>query len=112
MVLCLMLIKGPEVQSWVNRETDKIEAELLMGVDPTNDKLWNNFQVEFEQTFIKKPRATIAGTMPLQQEGMNLEDYIVRFNKLATQYQWQNHDKGTMHRFRVGLNKTLKWSLY
>ena len=110
-VLCLTLIHGPQVQNWVKQETDKIEVELMMGADPHDDKLWNDFLIGFEQTFCD--RAAISPSQfVLMQEGANLEGYIETFNKAVASYGWQPDHSTTMHCYRKGLHKTLRWALY
>ena len=79
-------MRGPLVTNWVKQKTTEVEDMLQAGADPNNNIFWTSFKTAFEEAYTDtgKAQSTFNEITTLQMKGQNLNEYITRFETLAS----------------------------
>jgi hypothetical protein len=92
-------MKGPEVAGWTRDMGNLMDA---LAQNPANNipDLWLHFQLEFERQYMDSTREdrAHANLHKLKMRGMEIDEYIAKFEELARQAN-----------FVVGNNETTEW---
>ena len=107
----LSYIKGPLVEDWVNAQDKKIERSI----DPTNparvaetdEVIWQTFEADFRSAWKDTTRTQSAydQLMKLTMKDLDVDTYTATFERLAAAAEWEADAKGTIARYRFGLNE-------
>jgi hypothetical protein len=107
--LALSFIAGPNVDDWSEHQLDLLE-EKISTTNPqqyaeTDERLWTEFEADFQSAFQDTTRTQDAYTalMQLEMKGKDIDTYIATFDRLVGRAGWSTSDKGVMEKFRNGL---------
>jgi hypothetical protein len=107
----LTYILGLMINNWVNAQeehlADRVDLTKRGWVRETNEVIWNEFEAAFQAvwTDTSKKQNTYDQLMKLTMQGWDIDTYVATFNRLALAAGWALDNKGTIMRFREGLNK-------
>jgi hypothetical protein len=111
--LALSFIAGPNVDDWSKHQLDQLE-EKISTTNPqryaeTDERLWTEFETDFQNAFQDTTRTQDAYTtlMQLKMKGKDIDTYIATFDQLVGRAGWSTSDKGVMEKFRNGLAQWL-----
>ena len=83
--LALSYIKGDTVDKWCHEYADHLADEVYQrGVAPTNERLWDDFVLDFVQRFrdTGEEERPWAQLQLLEMKDNNLDGYIAKFETL------------------------------
>jgi hypothetical protein len=107
--LTLSFIAGPNVDDWSEHQLDVLE-EKISTTNPqryaeTDERLWTEFETDFQNAFQDTTRTQDAYTvlMQLEMKGRDIDTYIATFDRLVGRAGWSTSDKGVMEKFRNSL---------
>jgi hypothetical protein len=111
--LALSFIAGPNVDDWSEHQLDLLE-EKISTTNPQryaeiDERLWTEFEGDFQSAFQDTTRTQDAYTalMQLEMKGKDIDTYIATFDRLVGRAGWSTSDKGVMEKFRNGLARWL-----
>src|SRR6266702_2107334 len=104
----LSYMRGPNIDAWVDAQETALEAKTTHATNPiaeTNEVLWNEFETAFKAAWKDTTRTQNAykQLMKLEMKNSNIDTYIATFKHLADAAEWEANAKGTIARFKVGL---------
>jgi hypothetical protein len=109
--LALSLIRGPNVNNWVQAQIEELHRRLSPAGGFTQDQeiLWTDFRNTFTTAFTNTTERQRAVTTlhDLKMKGDDLNTYIARFRALARKAGHPLDNPGTMDNFARGLKKGL-----
>ena len=99
--LALLLIRGPNVNNWVQSQIEELRRRLASGGGFTQDQeaLWTDFR----NTLI----TAVTALHNLKMKGDDLDTYVAQFHALARKAGHPLDNPGTMDNFARGLKKGL-----
>jgi hypothetical protein len=109
----LSYIKGPLVEDWVNERDKTLEKRtnrtLPNSVPDTDEILWTEFETAFKAAWKDGARTQSAYDllMKLTMKDLDVDTYIATFERLASAAEWEPDAKGTIARFRKGLQDNI-----
>jgi hypothetical protein len=106
--LCLSLIRGPKVDSWVRQQMNWLQDAVTRQNNPIpmiDEQLWNIFEAAFRHAFTDMAREQNAykKLVSLKMTGGDLDTYIADFEQLAQEAGYNLNKKGALILFRRGL---------
>jgi hypothetical protein len=113
MALALSFIAGPNVDDWSEHQLDLLEEKIsttnLQRYTENDERLWTEFETDFQNAFQDTTRTQDAYTalMQLKMKGKDIDTYITTFDRLVGRAGWSTSDKGVMEKFRNGLAQWL-----
>ena len=104
----LSYMRGPNIDAWVDAQETALEAKTTRTTNPiaeTDEVLWNEFETAFKAMWKDTTRTQSAyeQLMKLEMKNGNVDTYIATFERLANAAKWEANAKGTIARFKVGL---------
>src|SRR6266571_6921168 len=99
---------GPNIDAWVDAQETALEAKTTCVANPiaeTDKVLWNEFETAFKAVW-KDTTCTqnaYEQLMKLEMKNGDVDTYIATFERLADTAEWEANAKGTIARFKVGL---------
>jgi len=99
---------GPNIDAWVNAQETALEAKTTRAANPiveTDEVLWNEFETVFKAAWKDTTRTQSAyeQLMKLEMKNGDIDTYIATFERLTDAAEWEANAKGTIARFKVGL---------
>ena len=109
--LALSLIRGPNVNDWIQAQIEELCRRLAPGGGFTQDQeaLWTNFRNTFTAAFtnMTERQQAVTALYNLKMKGDDLDTYVARFHALARKAGYPLDNPGTMDNFIRGLKKGL-----
>jgi len=101
-------MRGPNIDAWVDAQETALEAKTTCAANPiaeTDEVLWNEFETAFKAAWKDTTRTQSAyeQLMKLEMKNSDIDTYIATFERLANAAEWEANAKGTIARFKVGL---------
>jgi len=101
-------MRGPNIDAWVDAQETALEAKTTRTTNPiaeTDKVLWNKFKTAFKAVWKDTTRTQSAyeQLMKLEMKNGDVDTYIATFKRLADTAKWEANAKGTIARFKVGL---------
>ena len=101
----LSFIRGPNTNDWVTEQAEWLVDQVVGGVLPTEENLWNTvlnrFTNAYTDTAIKSRSQRQLRELQMKQE--NLDDYIAEFQSLANIAGYTLDEEATLNVFQNGL---------
>ena len=101
----LSFIRGPNTDNWVAEQAEWLVDQVVGGVLPTEENLWNTvlnqFTNVYTDTAIKSRSQKQLRELQMKQE--NLDDYIAEFQSLANKAGYTLDEEATLNVFQDGL---------
>ena len=109
--LALLLIRGPNVDDWVQAQIEEFHRTLSPAGGYTRDQeiLWNDFRNTFTTAFTNttERQRAVTALHDLKMKGDDLDTYVAQFHALARKTGHPLDNPGTMDNFARGLKKGL-----
>jgi hypothetical protein len=109
--LALSLIRGPNVNNWIQAQIEELCRRLAPGGGFTQDQeaLWTNFRNTLTTAFTNttERQRAVTALHDLKMKGDDLDTYVARFRALARKAGHPLDNPGTMDNFARGLKKGL-----
>jgi len=101
-------MRGPNIDAWVDAQETALETKTTRAANPTaetDEVLWNEFEAAFKAAWKDTTRTQNAyeQLMKLEMKNGDVDTYIATFERLADAAEWEANAKGTIARFKVGL---------
>ena len=101
----LSFIRGPNTDDWVAEQAEWLVNQVVGGVLPTKENLWNTiinqFSNVYTDTAIKSQSQRQLRELQMKQE--NLDNYIAEFQSLANKAGYTLDEEATLNIFQNGL---------
>jgi hypothetical protein len=110
----LSYIKGPMVEDWVNAQDEELEQHTdntkLGSVRENNKILWSEFEASFKAAWTNttKVQSAYSQLMNLKMKDLDIDTYNAIFARLANTARWEADAKGTIDRYRSGLQEAIQ----
>ena len=105
----LSFIRGPNTDDWVAEQAEWLVNQVVGGVFPTEENLWNavlnQFTDAYTNTAIKSRSQRQLRELQMKQE--NLNDYIAEFQSLTNKAGYTLNEEATLNVFQNGLPNQL-----
>jgi hypothetical protein len=112
----LGLLKGPNVEDWVNDQTGILREKLNRRSDPiakTSETLWDDLQENFKRSYAYTGRIEAAkrDLAKLKMVDSEIDNYIAKFENLLRKAEIPRNEVGVMDKFTDGLSEGLHRSI-
>ena len=90
------------IQHMINTINGMVSIVRFSPIPITSERLWGEFQVEFETAFTNTTKLQDAEAALEHihiQQGKNIDQYIVRFEDLMDKAGWLEQDRGMINTF-------------
>ena len=109
--LALSLIRGPNVDDWIQAQIEELRRRLspVGGFTRDQEILWTDFRNTFTTAFTNttERQRAVTALHDLKMKGDDLDTYVSRFHALARKAGHPLDNPGTMDNFARGLKKGL-----
>ena len=106
--IALSLIRGLDVEDWVEIQLQNLEQEALLKGYESED-IWDEFEDEFLKAFTDTTKQAQAyqRLMNFTQGTLTIDEYIAKFKTLCKRAKWGRSTQGAIQLFWDGLRSAI-----
>ena len=105
------LLRGPDVDDWGRQALERTNDRIVVqGMAHNDEQLWQlligEFHAQFRDPALRENAQAKMGKLRMVSD-IAVDDYIAKFNVLASELRWQRQTEGAVDAFKGGLKNWL-----